>query len=205
METVTTLSLKWSIAHRPMNGAPESGDLCVVQPFPRGILIAVLDGAGHGSAAGAAVQAAAKVLEAHPKELPISLLRMCHDALRNTRGGALSVASIRLAEGFMTWSGVGNGEGVLLRGDPAFRPRSEGLINRPGVVGSRLPALSATMLPIEAGDTLVFTTDGVSHGYAKLVSPGAPPKRTADLILARHGKKSDDALVVVACFREPEP
>src|SRR5438552_229950 len=105
----------------------------------------------------------------------------------------------------MSWSGVGNVEGVLLRGDPAFRPRSEGLINRLGVVGSRLPALSATMLPIEAGDTLVFTTDGVSHGYAKLVSPGAPPKRTADLILARHGKKSDDALVVVACFREPEP
>jgi len=203
MENVIALSVKWSIAQRPMNDAAESGDLCVVQPFPDGILIAVLDGAGHGSAAAAAVKVAAKILEAHAGERPITLLRLCHDGLKNTRGAALSVASIRTAEGFMTWSGVGNVEGTLLRGDPAFRPRSEGLVNRPGVVGSRLPALSGTILPIEAGDTLVFATDGVSHGFTKLISPGAPPKRTADLILARHGKKSDDALVVVACYGEP--
>ncbi|HEY6221002.1 MAG TPA: SpoIIE family protein phosphatase [Candidatus Eisenbacteria bacterium] len=202
---MTALSMKWSIAHRPLNDAAESGDLCVVQPFPDGILIAVMDGAGHGSEAGAAVKAAARILESHPEERPISLLRMCHDGLRNTRGAALSVASIRPSEGFMFWSGVGNVEGILFRGDPSFRPRSETLVNRPGVVGRRLPALSGTVLPIEAGDTLVFTTDGVSHGFTKLIAPGAPPKRTADLILARHGKRSDDALVVVAGFGEPRP
>ena len=205
METVTSLFMKWSVAHRPLNDAAESGDLCVVRPFPDGIVIAVLDGAGHGNEASAAVAAAAKVFEEHAAERPISLLRMCHDALRNTRGAALSVASIRPSEGFMTWAGVGNVEGILFRGDPSFRPRSEALVNRAGVVGRRLPALSGTVLPIEAGDTVVFTTDGVTHGFTKLISPGAPPKRTADLILARHGKKSDDALVVVACCKEPEP
>ncbi|HKW50597.1 MAG TPA: SpoIIE family protein phosphatase [Candidatus Eisenbacteria bacterium] len=200
-----TLSLVWSIAYRPLNDAAESGDLCVVQPFAAGFTIAVLDGAGHGSEAGAAVKAAAQILETHAGERPITLLRMCHDALRDTRGAALSVASIRPSEGFMTWAGVGNVEGILFRGDPSFRPRSEALVNRAGVVGRRLPALSGTVLPIEAGDTVVFTTDGVTHGFTKLISPGAPPKRTADLILARHGKKSDDALVVVACCKEPEP
>jgi len=205
MENVTTLSVKWSIAHRPLNDAAESGDLCVVQPFPDGILIAVLDGAGHGGEAGAAGKVVAKILETHADERPISLLRLCHDGLRTTRGGALSVASIRTSEGFMTWSGVGNVEGILFRGDPIFRPRSETLVNRAGVVGRRLPPLAATVLPIEAGDTLVFATDGVSQGFTKLISPGAPPKRTADLILARHGKKSDDALVVVARCEEPGP
>jgi len=46
------------------------------------------------------------------------------------------------------------------------------------VVGRTLPPLAATVLPVEVGDTLVFTTDGVSHGFTKLISPGAPPKRT---------------------------
>jgi len=203
METVTALSMKWAVAHRPLNDAAESGDLCVVQPFADGIMIAVLDGAGHGREAGAAVAVAAKLLGKHAGERPISLLRMCHDALRSTRGAAVSVASIRPSEGFLSWSGVGNVEGTLFRGDPTFRPRSEGLVNRAGVVGSRLPALSGTVLPIAQGDTLVFTTDGISHGFTKLISPGAPPKHIADLILARHGKKSDDALVVVASFTEP--
>ena len=205
MENVITLSMKWSVAHRPLNDAADSGDLCVVQPFRNGILIAVLDGAGHGSEAGEAVKVAGKILEAHAEERPLSLLRLCHEQLRNTRGAALSVASIRLSEGFMTWSGVGNIEGTLFRGDPAFRPRSETLVNRAGVVGKSLPALTGTVLPVEAGDTLVFTTDGVSQGFTKLISPLAPPKRTADQILAHHGKKSDDALVVVACFAEQEP
>jgi serine phosphatase RsbU (regulator of sigma subunit) len=204
MEDVTTLSMKWSLAHRPLNDAAESGDLCVVQPFPGGILIAVLDGAGHGQEASAAVKSAEKVLETHAEETPISLLRRCHDELRTSRGAALSVASIRTSEGLMTWLGVGNVEGVLLRGDQTVRPRSEALVLRPGVVGRQLPPLVGTVLPLEAGDTLVFTTDGVSQGFTELISPGASPKRTADLILARHGKNSDDALVVVACCKEPE-
>ena len=44
--------MKWSVAHRSLNDAADSGDLCVVQPFPDGILIAALDGAGHGREAG---------------------------------------------------------------------------------------------------------------------------------------------------------
>jgi len=195
----------WGIAHRSLNDAAESGDLCVVQPFPDGILIAVLDGAGHGLEAGAAVNIAAKILQEHAAERPISLLQRCHEGLQGTRGAALSVASIQTSAGFMTWSGVGNVEGLLVRGNQNVRPRSEGLVYRAGVVGRKLPPLAATVLPVELGDTLVFSTDGVSPGFTKLISPGAPPERTADLILARHGKKSDDALVVVACYKEPGP
>ena len=205
MEDLITRSMTWSIAHRSLNNTAESGDLCVVRPLPDGILIAVLDGAGHGREAGAAVNIAATILEAHAEERPISLLQRCHEALRGTRGAAMSLASIQTSAGFMTWSGVGNVEGLLVRGNHHVRPRSEGLVNRAGVVGRKLPPLAGTVLALELGDTLVFTTDGVSHGFTKLISPGAPPKRTADLILARHGKESDDALVVVACYKEPGP
>jgi len=195
---MTARNLEWSAAHRPLNGAAESGDLCVVHPFPNGLLIAVLDGAGHGAEAAAAVKAAARILALYPDESPIPLMLRCHEGLRGTRGAALSIASFRMAEGLMTWLGVGNVEGVLLRSDPAAEPESESLVVRPGVVGRTLPPLAAAVLPIEEGDTLIFTTDGVSHGFAESLALDAAPKRNADLILARHGKDTDDALVVVA-------
>jgi len=52
MEDVITRSMTWGFAHRSLDDAADSGALCVVQPFPDGILIAVLDGAGHGLEAG---------------------------------------------------------------------------------------------------------------------------------------------------------
>ncbi len=201
---MTARSITWSIAHRPFNEGAESGDLCVVQPFPNGILIVVLDGAGHGPEAAAVVKIASKIIESHADESPIPLLRRCHDGLRTTRGAALSIASIRTSEGLMTWLGVGNVEGFLLRADPTAKPKSESLVLRPGVVGRKLPPLVSAVLPVAMGDTLVFTTDGVSQGFTELIAPGAPPKQTADLILARHGKRTDDALVVVARCEEAE-
>jgi phosphoserine phosphatase RsbX len=185
-----------------MSDGAESGDLCVVHPFPGGLLVAVLDGTGHGQEAAAAVKIASGVLESHAGESPIPLVRRCHEKLRFSRGAALSIASIRTSEGLMTWLGVGNVEGILLRSDPTAEPKSESLLVRPGVVGRSLPPLAAEIVPIEDGDTLVFTTDGVSLGFTELIAASATPQWTADLILARHGKKSDDALVVVARCRE---
>ena len=95
-------------------------------------------------------------------------------------------------------------EGLLVRADPTAKPKSESLVLRPGVVGRKLPPLVDAVLRVEVGDTLVFTTDGVSQGFTELIAPGAPPKRTADLILARHGKGTDDALVVVGRCNEAE-
>ena len=197
--------MTWSIAHRPLNDGAESGDLCVVQPFPHGILIAVLDGSGHGMEAAAVVKIASELIKSHADESPIPLMRRCHDGLRTTRGAALSIASIRTSEGLMTWLGVGNVEGLLVRADPTAKPKSESLVLRPGVVGRTLPPLVGAVLAMEAGDTLVFTTDGVSQGFTKLIARDAPPKRTADLIFDRYTKKTDDALVVVARCQEDGP
>jgi len=55
-----------------------------------------------------AVNIAAKILQAHAAERPISLLQRLPRGPRGTRGAALSVASIQTSSGFMTWSGVGN-------------------------------------------------------------------------------------------------
>src|SRR4029077_2530979 len=101
-----------------------------------------------------------------------------------------------------TWLGVGNVEGLLLHGDGPARPGPgrAALVTRGGIVGSELPRLHPVVLPIAPGDTLIFATDGIREGFADGLSLEAPPQHLADQILARHGKGTDDALVLVARY-----
>src|SRR5947207_14330118 len=70
-----------------------SGDLHVVAPFPGGVLVALLDGLGHGEEAAAASKAALAVRHDPAGASPLLLLPGCHDALLRTRGGDMRLAS----------------------------------------------------------------------------------------------------------------
>jgi len=66
----------------------------------------------------------------------------------------------------MTWIGVGNVQGMLVRRPNANNGHmQEPLLLRAGVVGSRLPSLQASVLPVSQGDTVVFTTDGIQKRF----------------------------------------
>jgi phosphoserine phosphatase RsbX len=53
---------------------------------------------------------------------------------------------------------------------------------------------------LRSGDLLILATDGVRTGFTSQVRLSDPPQQVADDILARHGKSTDDALVLVARF-----
>ena len=178
-------------------GQGESGDHHLVCCNQIGILVAALDGIGHGEEAANAAEAAVSILKAGAEEPVISLIQRCHEGLRSTRGVVLSLASIDPEHGMMTWLGVGNVQGVLMRAGAQKGSAREVLLLRAGVVGSQLPALQATVLPIAKGDTLVFVTDGVRSEFAEGLSALEPPQRTADKILRQHCRGNDDALVLV--------
>ena len=74
------------------------------------------------------------------------------------------------------------------------------LVTRGGIVGGELPAVQAAIVPVTPGDTLVFATDGVRQEFVADISLREPPQRLADQILARFGKGTDDALVLVARY-----
>jgi hypothetical protein len=112
----------------------------------------------------------------------------------------MSLALLHAHENSMTWSGVGNVEGVLLAGENSGRCRREWLMLRGGVVGYQLPPLRAAALPIRSGDLLIFCTDGIATGFLEDVEASDPPQAIADQILVRHGKRTDDALVLVARY-----
>jgi len=97
----------------------------------------------------------------------------------------------------MTWLGVGNVLGVLMRSNPKNGNPQESLLLRAGVVGSQLPALQATVIPIEKGDTLFFATDGIRSDFSATLSARENPQRAADRILEQYRSGNDDALVLV--------
>jgi phosphoserine phosphatase RsbX len=192
----------WGVATRALAGQTVSGDLHVVQPFRGGVLVAVADGLGHGQEAAVAAQAAVATLTAHADASVLVLLKRCHENLHKTRGVALTLASFSARDGTITWLGVGNVDGVLLRADPKTKPARDYALLHGGVVGLQLPPLRAFILPVVPGDTLILATDGVRAGFAEGLPLNNSPQQIADHILVRDGKDTDDALVLVARYRE---
>jgi negative regulator of sigma-B (phosphoserine phosphatase) len=197
VEIINLPLVEYGVAKSILPGQGESGDRHVVCCGGEGILIAAIDGIGHGEEAANAAEAALAILKASPEEPVISLLERCHEGLRSTRGVVLSLASIDPKHGLMTWLGVGNVQGVLMRAGAQKGSVGEVLLLRGGVVGSQLPALQAAVLPIRRGDTLVFVTDGVRGEFVEGLSALESPQRAADKILKQHGRGNDDALVLV--------
>jgi phosphoserine phosphatase RsbX len=199
---VETIALKplveYGVAQFVLPGQKESGDRHLVCCSPNSIRIAAIDGIGHGEEAAAAAKLAVSALEAPMDELPISLVQLCHEKLRSTRGVVLSLASIDPLNGMMTWLGVGNVQGALLRTGANRGAVQEMLLLRAGVVGAQLPALQASVLPVAKGDTIVFATDGIRGEFAEDLSALEHPQRLADRILERYCRGNDDALVLVA-------
>ncbi len=186
-------------------GQARCGDRHLVQSSVEGVLAAVVDGLGNGDGAAEAAQTAVAVLASHPGEPPSALIRRCHEALRLTRGAVMALAWFDPRQETMTWLGVGDVEGALLRADPRAIRGEESLWLAAGVVGARLPSLRASAIPIARGDTLILATDGIHAGFTRGLTTGDPPQTIADRIMAVHHKETDDALVLVARFTGGKP
>ena len=202
MEIISEPIVEYGVAKYVLPGEGESGDHHVVCCNRNGILIAAIDGIGHGEEAANVSKTAAALLRSAADEPIISLVERCHERLRTTRGIVLSLAYIEPEHGMMTWLGVGNVQGLLMRSDAKKGNVQESLLLRGGVVGSQLPALQATVLPVMQGDTLFFATDGIRSDFSETLSARENPQRAADRILRQYSNGNDDALILVARLTE---
>jgi len=190
----------WGVAARPMLGQTVCGDLHLVKPFEHGTLLAVVDGVGHGDEAVSAARIAVALLDKNAEESTIALVKSCHLALASTRGVVMTLASLNEIENTLTWLGVGNVEGRLLRPDSAVTRSSESVLLRSGLVGYQLPELHFGVVKIRPGDILIFATDGIQPGFEEGINLAEPTQKIADRTLTRHFKGTDDALVLVARY-----
>ena len=195
--------IDWGVAASALAGQTESGDLSLVKPVPTGVLIAVVDGLGHGAEAATAARTAVATLDQHASESVSALLERCHWALKGSRGVVMSLAFVERRQNTLTWIGVGNVECMLFHaaGAPSSNPARASLVTRGGIVGSELPQVRAQVMPLTAGDLLIFATDGIREGFSDGLQFEAPPQQLAEHILSQHGKGTDDALALVARYR----
>lgn len=193
--------VKWAVASRQMYGETISGDLHLVKPARHGVLVAVVDGLGHGKPAAHAAELAIKVAAQCVHEPLTQVLEHCNRRLHETRGVVMSLAFFNPSNSTMTWLGVGNVEGLLVRAGADGNCTRQSLMRSAGVVGVRLPHLRTCVLKVVPGDTLIFATDGIRPGFKETVSLPLAPDKTAQNILDRDRLQTDDALVLVAMYR----
>ncbi|WP_045227155.1 SpoIIE family protein phosphatase [Methyloterricola oryzae] len=197
--------IEYGVAMRPFPGEKVSGDAYLVRMLEDGVVLAVVDGLGHGDEAANASRVAVKTLDRYAAETPNELLLHTHHALKSSRGVAMSLASIDQRSNRMDWLGVGNVDGLLVRYGTQI-PSIERLLTRGGVVGFQLPPLRRASLCLHSGDLIVLASDGIRSEFGSAWTLADPLLRCqkvqsiAEQILREFGKVTDDALVLVARY-----
>ncbi|RSM57176.1 anti-sigma regulatory factor [Amycolatopsis sp. WAC 01376] len=192
--TLVTGTNAAAVAHVRLarEGEDRCGDGLALACVPGVRTIAVVDGLGHGPAAGDAAVAAIDVFHRDPGRPLRDHLTTMHRSLRQTRGAAVALA--RISDGLLEFCGVGNIGGlVLMPGET--RP----LLSMPGIVGFTLPDAHVRTVSLPEHHLVVLHTDGIGNGWRGAAPLGplpAPALLAADLA-HRHRDPLDDATLLV--------
>jgi phosphoserine phosphatase RsbX len=204
--------IEWAAAARPLSSENSCGDQsAAIDLGGTAALFGVLDGLGHGEEAARAAACGLAMLRSDPGKPLGVLIQLCHRAMSETRGAAMTLARIDYEAGaaetdVLTWSGIGNVTANLVAKGPfGVNVRSSARLAG-GIVGYRLPdTIHTQTIAIRPGDLLVITTDGISQNYVESIDFAASATVIAERILSRHRKEIDDALVLAARHRGTSP
>jgi anti-sigma regulatory factor (Ser/Thr protein kinase) len=183
----------WS---RPHPRETANGDAYFVRRRGPQMLLAVIDGLGHGPGAEAASGAAREVLAAWQGEPLEDLFARAHERLRPTRGAVMGACLLDTRRGAFYYAGVGNVEARVFGTPQPARP-----ISTNGTLGARFGNVKVWSYPWAAGATVVLASDGVSATWDIGDYPGLlarSPQLLAGVLLRDYGRDSDDATVLVA-------
>ncbi len=195
--------MEWAVAGRAHLGESISGDRAVALDAGGGAtLFGVIDGLGHGGSAAEAAGRAAAVLAENCAEPLDILMVLCHRALGETRGAAISLARVEAETSQLSWIGVGNVTADLFEVGPAGATIRASALTAGGIVGYRMPnSLPAQAVTMKSGNLLVLCSDGILSDYPFAVDLSSAAHVIADKILGGHAKDADDATVLTARHR----
>lgn len=190
-------ALEWAVCASAYPGERRSGDAYLVVRTVTGVLIAVVDGLGHGDGAADVAELALASLRQTAERSPAACLTACHAALRGSRGAAITVAALDPDGCRLAWVAVGNVEAAVVRRGCGGATTRWMVPLRGGVVGDRLPALRESTVPLAAGDTVIAATDGVTPTFLGAVDLSLEVTALARRLHAEYARADDDALVLV--------
>lgn len=168
------------------------GDAYIVKKIQGKVLIAVVDGLGHGEMASSAAELAIKTIKGIDSFSLADILEKTHRALGNSVGVVIGLALIDRDHQTITFSGVGN---IVIR----LIGNKETLMLLPkGILGYNFEKKMLKEIFLDPGDILVMHTDGIRNIYETSRFVLEKPKKIACTLVCHYRVPNDDALVLVA-------
>lgn len=193
----STVASSAGVVNIPMKGESSAGDSYLVLEQGTRRLYMMVDGLGHGSGATEAATEAVAIVRGNAA-LPIAeIFLRAHNALKKTRGAAMSIAIVDSQQQTLAYAGIGNISATLVNG-----VSSRSLVSQNGTLGAVMPRTPLEhSYAFEQNTLLVMFSDGLSSkssllGYMGYASRPVP--LLAGLLYRDFARRRDDATVMVA-------
>ena len=118
-----------------------------------------------------------------------------HQAMLGTRGGAVAIARVDLAQGALRFAGIGNISANLIAFDA-----TRGLASHPGIVGGQFRRTQAFDFSDIMGQLLIMHSDGLQTRWRLTDYPGLSRRHPAVIAAVLHRdfcRNRDDVTVMV--------
>ena len=190
------LTPSWGSMETSAPGETVSGDQWSMMCREGDQYVMMVDALGHGVLANEAASTAIRTFAEYGADQPGAFLRRAHEALRSGRGAAIAVARCELGRGTLTYAGIGNVAGVIVRMDG----RQHGLVSHNGTIGADSISVKEFGYEWLPGEKLVMHTDGLRTRWILNQRPGLSARHPAVIAAVLHRdclRGKDDATVLV--------
>lgn len=184
----------WGAITRPTTGQEENGDAYVIKRLDDRLLLAIIDGLGHGAGAMEAAREAVTSIEKHALQPVETIIRATHEAIRSTRGAVAGIALIDRATGVIEYAGIGNTDFRAYGGRETLR-----FISLNGTLGSRLDRVKVFKEQLPKVATIIMSTDGISERWDADNYPGLlglHPQVLCAAVMRDFSRPNDDATII---------
>jgi anti-sigma regulatory factor (Ser/Thr protein kinase) len=193
---ITASGLRIAGIRTPKPGELECGDNWMWRTAGAHDFIIVADGLGHGPLAATASADALSSFRSTAADQPASMLQDVHAALRSTRGAAVAIARIDLANAEVAYAGLGNISGAIVTAGVVRH-----MVSYNGTAGHQAQKIAEFTYPWSPGAALIMCSDGLTTQWSVQPYPGLlrhSPEIIAAVLYRDFLRGRDDATVVVA-------
>lgn len=192
------MKLDYSLAKRPFDNGVYCGDTGLVKEFDGKVFLAVIDALGHGKEAHELAEICSDFLETNYRHTLVRMMEELHQHIRGSRGVVASICLLDMEKGLFSYVSVGD---TLVRKLNNSRSR---IYSMPGIIGYQMRKVQEGTMQLADNDILLLHTDGVSSHFDLWDDDilQGDTRIIADNIIARFGKKHDDALCIVLRYRK---
>lgn len=183
---------------RPCRGEYVNGDISLIEQRGNLMMLAVIDGLGHGPEAHRVSTAAQDYLRDRWSQDVVATMQGLHNELRGSLGAVAGIAVIDMRNGHTRFVGTGN---ITYR---VFGPRPVRLLSMAGNLGHQIRSPKEQQHTLSDEDVVLIYSDGIKDRF-ELEDYPQMRYQSADTItrtvVERFGKPHDDATCVALRIR----